>query len=55
MINFLRKLLGLCDHEWEDYNKQNYEGTDPRVYLAFTIIQCKCKKCGAWKSFKIKR
>ena len=55
MIKFLRKLLGLCDHEWEDYNKQNYEDINPRVYRNFTVIQCKCKKCGVWKSFKIKR
>jgi hypothetical protein len=52
MIKFLRKLLGLCDHKWEDHNKQNYEDLDPRLYN-FTVIQCKCEKCGVWKSFKI--
>jgi hypothetical protein len=53
MIKFLRKLLGLCDHEWEI--KQNYEDIDPHVYKNFTVIKCKCEKCGVWKSFKIKR
>jgi hypothetical protein len=53
MSKFLRKLLKLCDHEWENHNKQNYVETSFGMYLAFTIIQCKCKKCGVWKSFKI--
>jgi len=55
MIKSLRKLLGLCDHKWIDCGNQNYHETSFGMYLAFTIIQCKCEKCGAWKSFKIKR
>jgi len=47
MSKFLRKLLGLCDHEWEI--KQSYKD------INFTVIKCKCEKCGMWKSFKIKR
>jgi len=53
MIKSLRKLLGLCDHEWEI--KQNHEDLNPHVYKNFTVIRCKCEKCGVWKSFKIKR
>jgi hypothetical protein len=53
MIKFLRKLLRLCDHKWEDHNKQNYEYSNYHIYKNFTVIQCKCEKCGVWKSFKI--
>jgi len=51
MSKFLRKLLGLCDHEWEI--KQSYKDIDPDVNKNFTVIKCKCEKCGVWKSFKI--
>jgi hypothetical protein len=55
MIKLLKKLFALCDHEWIDHGKQNYVETSYDLYLPFTVIQCKCSKCGAWKTFTIKR
>lgn len=57
MIKFIKKLLGICDHNWEteasikifdDYNTSwcdsNYSHTEKH---------CQCSKCGVWKKFKV--
>ena len=55
MIKLLKKLFKFCDHHWVDKNIEHYVDTSWDCHDPFTRIQCKCLKCGAWKTFTIKR
>lgn len=51
-MNWLRKLLGICEHEWD---KPFQEGTITRSVTGSMIgwfYVCRCKKCGEIKTFK---
>jgi hypothetical protein len=58
MYNIIRKLLGLCEHEWkiiksidvyETWDGERYDGQLP----AYAKIILQCKKCGDIKKKKI--
>lgn len=54
MLNKLRKLLGLCVHEWEIFHKvllwDDYTSTK---YPVGTLYHLKCKHCGNIKSKRV--
>lgn len=49
-MNWLKKLLGICDHKW--ITKKAYEFFDGEYY-AYSKTVCRCEKCGVWRSFKV--
>lgn len=55
MINFIRKILGLCQHKWIEDGREEYVDTSFGIENPFTRIQCQCENCGKWKTFSIKK
>ena len=56
MIKLIRKFLGLCDHKWELVKSTRmYDCSfDEKGFYYETRRQCVCRKCGKWKTFRIK-
>ena len=56
MIKLIRIFLGLCNHEWELVRSTRmYDCSfDEKGFYYQTRKQCVCRKCGKWKTFKIK-
>jgi|GEM_PF-1750362 hypothetical protein len=45
MIKLIKKILGICDHNWITRNSI--------PVFTYTIKECQCTKCGAWKKFEV--
>lgn len=43
----------MCNHNYEDIDRFRVISPYDNAY-SHTIVHCKCKKCGKYKSFKIK-
>lgn len=54
MIKFIKKLLGICDHNWETIIviPTSIEICDDTWYIN-AERHCQCTKCGAWKKFEV--
>ena len=56
MIKFIKKLLGICDHNWETKTSIKIYDYDTSWCISdysHTEKHCRCTKCGAWKKFKL--
>jgi hypothetical protein len=57
MIRIIKRLLGLCNHEWEDiYHKKvkaYIDDSDKPCYVELVFI-FRCKKCGTLKKKTIR-
>ena len=50
MIKLIKKILGICDHNWK--TEESIEIYWSSEYYA-TVKHCRCTKCGAWKKFEV--
>lgn len=54
MIKWIRNLLGLCDHTWEEFRQVNHrDGDQKHKPIVGIVYVLRCSKCGTLKNHKV--
>lgn len=54
MIKLIKKILGICNHNWETKTSiEMYNTGWGKTGYSHTEKHCQCTKCGAWKKFEV--